>query len=200
VQSSRGRTACAGQNLLQQERADRIESQALPPLYMLVLHPIRRLLSGSVNATCASAKSVFAAVEPIIICRLCHGLGEGGEPLAPGMDRAAARLIGLVTEEQRRFASKPRFTNVTELVEPVVNASVPVTSRDRRSIHKGRYVGLVVIYAQVSGSISTERDLGGLSLMMLLSSRRGRDRAYQRSPIPGPCWKLTTLTLVAAQP
>ena len=33
------------------------------------------------------------------------------------MDRAAARLIALIAEEQRRFAAKPSYKEVVEIVE-----------------------------------------------------------------------------------
>ncbi len=104
-----------------------------------------------------------AAMEPIIESFIA-GLGANATALLSAyMDRAAARLIGLVTDEQRRFASKPHFTEVTELVVfGPVRQGRPATSNDRfGAITKGvGYEGWTKsIYAQVWFDSSTERDL-----------------------------------------
>lgn len=46
------------------------------------------------------------------------GLGEkADELLSAYMDRAAARFIGLISEEYKRFVAKPTYKQVVEVVE-----------------------------------------------------------------------------------
>ena len=80
--------------------------------------------------------------------------------------RVAASLIELVTAEQRKFASKPSYDEVVELVElPAVRHGKGETSGDRRGGYKRGidYTGWKKArYEQEWFDSSTERDLANL--------------------------------------
>lgn len=141
--------------------ADQVVSQApLLPLEAARAQLAERVFQASVTPSRGTER---AAMEPIIDAFI-GGLGSNAEALLSAyMDRASARLIGLITEEQRRSASKPRFTEVTELtaLDPVRQGR-PTTSADRfASFVKGvGYEGWTKsLYAQVWFDSSTERDV-----------------------------------------
>ena len=82
------------------------------------------------------------------------------------MDRAAAGLIQVVTEEQRKYSSRPAYQDVVELVNLApVRTGRPETSQDRFSAFKKGigYEGYTKsLYAQDWFDSSTERDVANL--------------------------------------
>ena len=77
------------------------------------------------------------ALEPILDA-FFGGMGDkADEVLSAYPERAAARLIALVTEEQRRFAPPPRYGHVVQLV-PV--GGVRVTDRQVSKDRTGRFL------------------------------------------------------------
>ena len=64
---------------------------------------------------------------------MIHGLGASAATILSGyMNRAAAGLIQLITDEQRKFAAKPSFGDVVELTEfAKVRIARAETSQDR---------------------------------------------------------------------
>ncbi len=109
---------------------DKIEAaRFLFPLEDLKLELIEAVL-GSPVVPARKGERVHAArlVEAFLT-----GLGDkGAELLSAYKDRAVARLVRLVTEEHRRFAAKPKFEEVVE----VVPLGKPRTSR--RQVTKDR--------------------------------------------------------------
>jgi hypothetical protein len=94
---------------------DRVESPAeLLPREETRQQLVERVLNAPVVPARANQR---AAVAPIIDAFM-KGLGDQAEKILSGyMDRAAAGLIQLITEEQRKFAAKPSYGEVVELVE-----------------------------------------------------------------------------------
>ncbi len=93
--------------------ADRVYSA--PTLFALA--DLRTELTEMVLASPAvpARKDQRAAVEPIIEAFFA-GLGDkADEVLSANLDRAGARLVRLVAEEQRRFMAKPSYQEVVEL-------------------------------------------------------------------------------------
>ncbi len=75
---------------------------------------LERLLSSPVVPARANQR---AAAGPIIEAFI-DGLGPSAQELLSGyLDRAAGELISLVTEQQRRFSSKPKYETVVEILE-----------------------------------------------------------------------------------
>lgn len=94
---------------------DRVESPLIPlGADELRTQLVDRVLGASVVPARAFERE---AVQPLID-EFLRGLGShASELLTSYLDRAAARLIGLVTDEARKFAAKPSFDEVVEVVE-----------------------------------------------------------------------------------
>ncbi|MDP9364998.1 MAG: DEAD/DEAH box helicase family protein, partial [Chloroflexota bacterium] len=143
---------------------NRVES----PASLLPLDDARRQLIDQIIASPvvpARANQQRPAAE--IVDAFLRGLGPQAESVLSGyLDRAGARLIQLVTEEQRRFAAKPSYDQVVELTEfDKVRIGRPETSRDCFGPFK-RGVGYEgyrkSLYAQDWFDSSTERDVANL--------------------------------------
>jgi type III restriction enzyme len=140
---------------------DRLES----PASLIPLEDARRELAERVLAASIvpSRKGQRAQLAPLLDA-FVNGLGDQAETvLSSYMDRAAARLIQLVTDEHRRFASAPKYDEVLNLREfrPVRHGR-PVTTKDRFGTFR-RGVGYLgwkrSLYEQSWFDSSTERDL-----------------------------------------
>jgi type III restriction enzyme len=117
------------------------------------------------NATPARPKEINAA-EPLIDA-FFEGLGDKAQDvLSANFARVAGSLIELVTAEQRKFASKPTYDEVVDLVElPELRQGKAETSGDRKGKFK-RGVGYTgwkkARYEQEWFDSSTERDMAHL--------------------------------------
>ena len=143
---------------------DRLES----PASLIPLEDARRQLEDRVLAApvVPARKGQRAQLAPLIEAFL-RGLGDQAEAVLSGyLDRAAAGLIQLVTDEHRRFVTEPDYEEVVRLRDfhPVRHAR-PTTSRDRFGAFR-RGVGYEgwkrSLFEQVSFDSSTERDLANL--------------------------------------
>lgn len=121
--------------LVTTKAVDRVES----PVSLLPLEDgrnqlIERLLNAPIVPTRASERAAALAIVDAFIA----GLGDQAEKVLSGyMDRAAAGLIQLVTEQQRLFAGRPSYGEVVELVEfSPRRIGRPVTTEDRVSTFK----------------------------------------------------------------
>ena len=146
------------------QTADRVESQAaLLPLEEAKKELALKVLSSEVVP---SRKTEIAAIQPILDA-FYEGLGSAQEVLLSGYgDRAAALLIHLITEEQRKYAAKVKFDEVLELREfHPTRYGRPEVSKDRHGQFK-KGVGYVgwnkSMYSQVWFDSSTERDFANL--------------------------------------
>jgi type III restriction enzyme len=143
---------------------DRIESPAsLLPMEDAVQQLLDRILSSPMVP---ARKTERAAAGPIVDAFL-EGLGGKAQELLSGyLDRAAGRLISLIAEQQRRFAGKPRFDEVTEIVpfNPVRTARSLVSSDRAGAFKRGAaYKGWKKsMYAQVWFDSSTERNVANI--------------------------------------
>jgi type III restriction enzyme len=143
---------------------DRLES----PASLIPLEEIRRDLAERILAApiVPSRKGQRAQLEPILDAFL-KGLGDEAEAiLSSYMDRAAARLIQIITDEHRRFASSPKYEEVVELREfRAVRHGRPTVSKDRFGAFK-RGVGYLgwtrSLYEQNWFDSSTERSLANM--------------------------------------
>ncbi|MGH8995326.1 MAG: DEAD/DEAH box helicase [Acidimicrobiales bacterium] len=108
------RTGIRRTELVPASASDAVASQAtLLPLEHCKTALVDALLSSSVASP---RRSEAMAAEPLIAAFVA-GLGEdAAELLSAYAERAAARLVGLVTAEQRRVAAQPRYDEVVELV------------------------------------------------------------------------------------
>jgi len=129
----------------------------------------RRLLERVLAAPVvpARANQRYAAGE--IVDAFLRGLGSTAEAILSGyMDRAAAGLIQLLTEEQRKVAPKPSYGNVVELATfDQVRIGRSETTSDRYGDFKGKKgVGFEgyhrSLYAQDWFDSSTERDVANI--------------------------------------
>lgn len=98
-----------------------------------------------------------------------RGLGPSAERVLSGyMDRAAAGLIQLVTDEHRKVATKPTYVEVVELTTfDKIRTPRPETTFDRYGDFKGkRGIGfegyLKSLYTQDWFDSSTERDAANI--------------------------------------
>jgi type III restriction enzyme len=101
--------------LVRSTAADRIHSE--PTLF--ALQDLRTQLAEMILASPAvpARATQRAAVAPLLDA-FFEGLGgKAGEILSANLDRAGARLVRLVAEEQRRFMAKPSYQEVVELKE-----------------------------------------------------------------------------------
>ncbi len=98
---------------------------------------------------------------------MIRGLGGSAATILSGyMSRAAAGLIQLITDEHRRFAAKPSFRDVTEVMEfAKVRIARSETSQDRFGAFKKSvgYEGYTKsLYAQDWFDSSPERDVANI--------------------------------------
>jgi type III restriction enzyme len=115
----------------------------------------------------ARANQRHAAAE-IVDCFL-RGLGTSAETVLSGyLDRAAAGLVQLVTEEQRKVATRPSYGEVVELTTfDKVRSGKLATTKDRYGDFKGKKgIGFEgyrkSLYAQDWFDSSTERDVANI--------------------------------------
>jgi type III restriction enzyme len=143
---------------------DRLES----PASLIPLEQIRKDLSERILAApiVPSRKGQRTQLEPILDAFI-KGLGDQAEAiLSSYMDRAAARLIQIITDEHRHFVSSPTFKEVVELREfrPTRHGR-PNVSKDRFGAFR-RGVGYEgwnrSLYAQNWFDSSTERSLANM--------------------------------------
>lgn len=114
--------------MVRSQAADRIHSQ--PSLFSV--DGLRKQLSDLVLASPSvpAKKNEREKLQPILTAFL-EGLGDKAEEiLSANLDRAAARLIRLVEEEQKRFMSKPTYEEVVriEKFDPVRATDKDATS------------------------------------------------------------------------
>jgi type III restriction enzyme len=143
---------------------DRVES----PATLFPLEELRgKLIDQLCSAPVAPARGNQRVPARRIVDSFLNGLGTHAEHiLSAYMDRAAAGLIQLVTEEQRRFVSRPRFGHVVDLA-PLgkVRTGRAETSQDRfGAFRKGvGYEGYSKsLYSQDWFDSSTERDVANI--------------------------------------
>lgn len=160
----RGADGLRRTELVTARAVDRVES----PASLFPLQDVRQQLIGQVLAAPvvpARANQVRPAGE--IVDAFLRGLGVQAERILSGyMDRAAAGLIQLITDEQRTFAAKPSYGEVVEVAEfGPLRIGRSETSQDRfGAFSKG--VGYVSyqrsLYAQDWFDSSTERDVANI--------------------------------------
>lgn len=149
--------------LVTSQAVDRVESPAtLFPLDELQTQLVSTLLSSAVVP--ARANQLRPAGK--IVGAFISGLGRSAATiLSSYSDRAAAGLLQLVTEEQRKFAAKPSYGEVLELVEIAkTRVARPETSPDRLGAFK-RGVGYEFkksLYAQDWFDSSPEREVANV--------------------------------------
>ncbi len=144
--------------------ADRIQS----PASFLSLDDARQQLVDRVMAAPvvpARAKELRPAGE--IVDAFLRGLGPHAESVLSGyLERAAAGLVGLVTEEHRKVAARPSYEEVVELAEfSKTRTGRPETRRERFGTFKkgAGYEGYrKSLYAQDWFDSSTERDVANI--------------------------------------
>lgn len=150
--------------LVTAQALDRVES----PAALFPLEDLRRQLIEQVlgaDGSPARAKERRPAAD--IVDAFIKGLGSTADAiLSAYMDRAGAELLAVITEEQRRFAAKPSYGEVVELIEfSKTRIGRPETTADRfGKFLKGiGYEGYSKsLYAQDWFDSSTERDLANL--------------------------------------
>jgi type III restriction enzyme len=143
---------------------DRVASTVpLMPLEAARAELARRVLGAPVvPARAEEAKALAPLLDAFV-----DGLGsKAAELLSAYTDRAAARLIALITEEHRKLVAKPTFKEVTELVTfGPVRVGRPVTSTDRAGSFSRStgYTGWKrSMYDQVWFDSSTEREVANI--------------------------------------
>jgi type III restriction enzyme len=143
---------------------DRLES----PASLIPLEDIRRDLTERILASSIvpARKGQRAQLEPILDAFI-KGLGDQAEAiLSSYMDRAAARLIQLITDEHRRFASSPKFDEVVDLrkFEPLRHGRLEVSTDRFGTFRRGvGYIGWTrSLYEQNWFDSSTERSLANM--------------------------------------
>lgn len=149
--------------LVTTEAADRVASPALVfPREEARSTLIERVLMAPIVP--ARANQRYPASE--IVDAFLHGLGPSAEKLLSSyLDRAAAGLIQLITEEQRKVATKPSYGEVVELTTfGKRRIGRPETTTDRYGDFKGKKgVGFEgyrkSLYAQDWFDSSPERDV-----------------------------------------
>lgn len=150
--------------LVTAEAVDRIDSPAgLMPLAQVRRRLVECMLAASVIPARLDQRK---ALEPILEAFLA-GLGEHAQKvLSNYMDRAAAGLIQLITDEQRSIAARPTYDEVVEVAElRPVRTGRPSTSKDRFSSFKPGvgYEGYKKsLYSQDWFDSSTERAVANI--------------------------------------
>ncbi len=152
--------------LVTTEAVDRVASPAsLFPREEARRTLIERVLMAPVVP--ARANQRYAAGE--IVDAFLRGLGPSAETLLSSyLDRAAAGLIQLVTEEHRKVATKPSYGEVVQLATfEKLRTGRPETTSDRYGDFKGKKgIGFEgyqkSLYAQDWFDSSTERDVANI--------------------------------------
>ena len=84
------------------------------------------VLGGNVFGWSADRAQSFAVLDAFV-----DGMGSKAESvLSAYLDRASTRLVALVTTQQRRFAHKPKYENIVEIV--------PVGGHDRGAANRNQ--------------------------------------------------------------
>jgi type III restriction enzyme len=142
--------------------------RVVSPATLLPLDELRRDLAERVLAApVVPARARERAAATPVIDAFLEGLGEKAEEILSGyMDRAAAGLISLVTEEHRKFVAKPAYDEVVELTEfAPARLGRPETGANRTGPFK-RGVGYEgytkSLYAQDWFDSSTERAVANI--------------------------------------
>ena len=143
---------------------DKVES----PPSLLPMEDLRtRLTEQVLGASAVLARSAERMAGQPLMDEFLRGLGpKAQELLTSYLDRAAARLIQLLTDEARKFAPKPSYDEIVEIMEfGPVRFGRPETSGDRLGPFK-RGVGYdgynKSLYAQDWFDSSTERDVANI--------------------------------------
>ena len=143
---------------------DRVESPAM----LFPLDELReQLLDQVLGASVVPARVNQRKPARDIVDAMIRGLGGSAATILSGyMSRAAAGLIQLITDEHRRFAAKPSFRDVTEVMEfAKVRIARSETSQDRFGAFKKSvgYEGYTkTLYAQDWFDSSPERDVANI--------------------------------------
>lgn len=150
--------------LVTAQAVDRVESPALE----LDAATLRQMLIAAVlNAPVVPARPQEAHAAGQIVDAFLSGIGPDPAPvLSRYFDRAAARLVQLITREQRKYAGRPHFEEVVELFEfDKTRTGRAKTSQDRFGAFK-RGVGYLgyqkSLYAQDWFDSSTERAVANI--------------------------------------
>lgn len=143
---------------------DRVES----PVSLFPLADLRQqLLDQVLTAAVVPARPNQRRPASETVEAFLRGLsGQAEAILSAYMDRAAAGLIQLVTEEQRKFGTRPSYGEVVDLIAFVpLRIGCPETSNDRFSVFE-RGVGYEgyrkSLYVQDWFDSSTERDVANV--------------------------------------
>jgi type III restriction enzyme len=143
---------------------DRVES----PATLFALEDLRaELIQQVLGAPAVPSRANQRIPAGKIVDAFIQGLGtSAARILSAYMDRAAAGLIHVVTEEQRKFGVKPTYGKVVEVMEfDKVRVGRPETSSDRFVAFKRglAYEGYKKsLYEQDWFDSSTERDVANL--------------------------------------
>jgi type III restriction enzyme len=143
---------------------DRVES---PALLLPLDDATQRLVAHVLAAPVVPARPQEQQPATRIVEAFLQGLGSHAETiLSSYFERAAAGLVQLVVEEQRKVAAKPDFEEVAELTEFVKpRTGRTETSQDRYGAFR-RNVGYDTytksLYAQDWFDSSTERDVANV--------------------------------------
>jgi len=142
---------------------DRIASPAaLIPLEDARRELLDRILSSGIAPARRSQRKAAAPLVDAFI----DGLGDdAAELLSSYMDRAAARLIALIGQEAKRFAAKPHYEEVVEVVEvgkPRIARKKTTENRAGKYERGAGYRYPKSVYTEDWFDSSTERDAANL--------------------------------------
>jgi type III restriction enzyme len=150
--------------LVRTAAVDRVESPAI----LFALEDLReQLIEQVLSAPAVPARANQRRPAGEIVEAFIRGLGSSADKLLSGyMDRAAAGLIQVLLEEQRKYSNKPSYERVVELAEVTkTRIGRPETSADRYGpFRKGMgYEGYKnSLYTQDWFDSSTERDVANV--------------------------------------
>lgn len=142
---------------------DRISS----PASLIPLDDARRELLDRILASgiAPARRSERKAAAPLVDA-FVDGLGDdAAELLSSYMDRAAARLIAVIGQEAKRFAAKPHYEEVVEVVEvgkPRIARARTTENRAGKYERGAGYRYPKSLYTQDWFDSSTERDAANL--------------------------------------
>lgn len=149
--------------LVTAQAVDRVQS----PGSLIPLEDARRVLLDAVLASgIAPARAGERKAAAPLVDTFVAGLGDkADELLSAYMDRAAARLIALISQEHRRFVAKPKYDQVVEIVEfAKTRLARPATSKNiAGKFERGAgYAYKSSLYTQDWFDSSTERDAANI--------------------------------------
>ncbi len=150
--------------LVTSRAVDRVES---PAMLLPLADGRQRLIEQLLAAPIVPARANQRRPAAEIVDAFLRGLGDHAETILSGyLDRAADGLIQLVTDEHRRFAAKPSYQEVTELIDfAKVRTPRAETSQDRFGPFK-RGVGYLgyrkSLYAQDWFDSAPEREVANI--------------------------------------